>query len=140
MERSVLIDRRRSPRRQPEDVEPLCRARLRTGRELAVVDISPVGALVEGVTRLLPNTHLDLHVVTRAGRVLVRCRVVRAMVCHLEADLIRYRVALAFERNVDTSPGYGIPSPILDVVAVAGMPYPAEEPAAATASTLRRSA
>src|SRR5512139_1569363 len=94
------LDRRRTARRAPDADEPLRRIRLRTGREMDVVDVSNSGVLVEGPSRLLPNTHLDVHLVTRAGRVLVRCRVVRACVCHLEADLIRYRVALAFERSV----------------------------------------
>jgi hypothetical protein len=84
--------------------------RLRTGRELSVIDISPFGALIEGDTRLLPNTHLDLHVVTQAGRILVRCRVVRAFVHRLDADLVRYRAGLTFERTVDVSPGYALPS------------------------------
>ena len=72
------FDRRRAVRRVPQPTETLSRMRLRTGRELAVVDISPSGALVEGATRLLPGTHVDVHVVTRHGRVLVRTRVVRS--------------------------------------------------------------
>ncbi|HLG57805.1 MAG TPA: hypothetical protein VI485_20845 [Vicinamibacterales bacterium] len=75
--------------------------RLRTGRELAVVDVSPVGALVEGATRLLPGTHADVHVITRHGRVLVRARVVRALVWHLAPDAVRYRAALAFDTPLD---------------------------------------
>ena len=58
--------------------EPLSRVRLRAGRELQVVDVSVAGALLEGTARLLPGTHVDVHMVTRDGRVLVRSRVVRA--------------------------------------------------------------
>jgi hypothetical protein len=94
-------ERRRAVRREPQSDEPLSRVRLRTGRELTVVNISASGALVEGLTRLVPNTHTDLHIVTRHGRVLVRTRVVRALVWQLERDKVCYRTALAFETPVD---------------------------------------
>lgn len=97
-----VLERRRAVRREPGSDEPLSRVRLRTGRELAVVNISASGALVEGLTRLLPNTHTDLHIVTRHGRVLVRTRVVRAFVWQLERDRVCYRTALAFDIAVDT--------------------------------------
>ena len=61
-------ERRRAVRRTPQPDEALSRVRLRTGRELSVVDISAHGTLLEGVTRLLPNTHTDIHIVTRNGR------------------------------------------------------------------------
>jgi hypothetical protein len=82
--------------------------RLRAGRELAVIDVSGLGALVEGETRLLPGTHVDVHVVTPDGRLLVRSRIVRAWVAALSAEQIRYRGALAFERAVDID-GYALP-------------------------------
>ena len=96
-------ERRRAPRRVPDRQEPLARVRLRAGRELEVVDISDGGVLVDGQARLHPGAHVEVHVVTRDGRVLVRSRVVRAVVSHLEADLVRYQGALAFERTIDTA-------------------------------------
>jgi hypothetical protein len=69
-----------------------------------VVDISVCGALLEGLTRLLPNTHTDVHIVTRHGRVLVRSRVVRAFVWRLEREMVCYRTALAFDTPVDVEP------------------------------------
>ena len=62
--------------------------RLRTGRELAVVDVSNTGLLVEGSVRLLPGTHVDVHVITSEGRVLVRSRVARCFVAALQADVV----------------------------------------------------
>ncbi len=97
------MERRRTSRREPDPGEPLSRVRLRAGRELSVIDVSSDGALIEGSVRLLPGTHVDVHIVTRDGRVLVRSRVVRAQVCHVAADSVRYRGALAFDRSVDTS-------------------------------------
>lgn len=80
---------------------------------MRVIDISDAGVLVEGA-RLLPNTHVDVHVVTPDGRELVRSRVVRAWVSALRGDAIVYRSALAFDRTVDTSApgtpaGYDLP-------------------------------
>ena len=97
------MERRRAIRRSPSGDEPISRVRFRAGSQLTVVDVSNTGALVEGAARLLPGTHVDVHIVTAEGRTLVRSRVVRAYVSHLEADLIRYRGALAFERSIDTA-------------------------------------
>jgi hypothetical protein len=97
------MERRRAPRRVPAGDEPLSHVRLRTGRELTVVDVSDAGVLVLSPVRLLPGTHADVHVVTWNGRVLVRSRIVRAYVCALQADAIWYQGALAFERVIDTA-------------------------------------
>jgi hypothetical protein len=80
--------------------------RLRTGRDLTVLDVSSGGALVQGEARLLPGTHVDVHVITLAGRVLVRSRVLRAFVARLSRDRVEYQGALAFERQVDVSPSH----------------------------------
>jgi hypothetical protein len=96
------MERRRVRRRTPSRGEPLSRVRLRTGCDLLVVDASDDGLLVEGA-RLLPGTHVDVHVVTVEGRVLVRSRVVRAYVVALRGDAVVYRGALAFDRAVDTT-------------------------------------
>lgn len=87
----------------PADDEPLSRVRLRAGRELAVLDLSNTGALVEGPARLLPGTRVDVHVVTGDGRTLVRSRIVRAWICDLSAEKVTYRGAIAFEQAIDTS-------------------------------------
>lgn len=98
-------ERRRALRRIPQPDDALSRARLRTGREFTVVNVSSSGAFLEGLTRLLPNTHTDIHIVTRHGRVLVRARVVRSVVWRLERDLVCYRTALAFDTAVDVEAG-----------------------------------
>ena len=109
------MERRRAVRRSPESDEPLSRVRLRAGRELSVVNISDTGALVEGVARLLPGTHVDVLVITHDGRTLVRSRVVRAYVCRVDAASIQYRGAIAFDRLVDTIPaGYAVPNLLAD--------------------------
>jgi hypothetical protein len=72
------------------------------------VNVSTGGVLVEGDTRLLPGTHLEVHVMAASGRTLVRSRVTRAYVAELWADRVLYRAALAFERLVDVSGPQGI--------------------------------
>jgi len=89
-----------------------------------VIDISSIGVQVECRSRLLPNTHLDIHIVIRTGRVLIRCRVVRAVVCHVEADLVRYRVGLVFDHPLDTSAGYPVPGVFPHEFRAAGTAYP----------------
>ena len=87
----------------PHAAEALSRVRLRAGRELTVIDVAPGGVLVEGEARLLPGTHVDVHVLTPDGRVLMRSRVLRAYVSALASDRIHYRGALAFERPVNVA-------------------------------------
>jgi hypothetical protein len=89
-----------------------------------MIDISSIGAQVECRSRLLPNTHLDIHIVLRTGRMLIRCRVVRAAVCHVEADLVRYRVGLAFDHPLDTASGYPVPSVFPHEFLATGSVYP----------------
>lgn len=103
--------------------------RLRAGRELTVVDLSNAGALVESPARLLPGTHVDVHIVTREGRALVRSRVVRAYVSHVAADVVRYRGAIAFDRAIDTSAvGYAVPEVLAAAPVAEGNAYPAAPP------------
>ena len=132
---SQIVERRRGPRRIPAVDEPISQVRLRAGRELAVVDVSDTGILVEGVMRLLPGTHVDVHLVTGEGRLLVRSRVVRASVCHVTAECIRYRGALAFDRIVDTTTvGYAVPEARGASLGAPGKAYPDHGVAVAASS------
>ncbi len=121
------VDQRRSSRRDPQPDEPLARMRMRAGREVRVINLGSTGALVEGEARLLPGVHVEVHVVTRAGRVLVRSRVARAYVCDLTAESIRYRAGLAFETAVDTT-GYVIPVILAVESSSPGSAYPGQPP------------
>ena len=118
----MTLERRHSARRTPSVAEPLSRVRLRAGRELRVVDISASGVLVEGDVRLLPGTHIDVHVINADGRLLVRSRVVRAYISELTSKLLTYRGAFAFERHIDV--GYALPSHHVDVEAPRSSIYP----------------
>ena len=94
-----------------------------------MLELSTAGALVEGDARLLPGTHVDVHVLTPGGRVLVRSRVVRACVSALSSEQIAYRTALAFEKHVDLGitgalTGYGLPGHFAPDEATQGSRYP----------------
>jgi hypothetical protein len=118
-------ERRRAARRKTAADEPLSQIRLRAGGELTVIDVSDAGLLAEGATRLLPGTHVDVHLVTRDGRLLVRSRIIRAFVCHVSAAGIRYRGALMFDRSVDTTAvGYAIPGALIASTSLEGSAYP----------------
>jgi hypothetical protein len=118
-------DRRRSVRRAPTGDEPLSHVRLRAGRQLEVINVSDTGLLAEGEMRLLPGTHVDVHLVTAEGRLLIRSRVIRAFVCRVCKDRIDYRGAIAFERPVSTGVlGYPMPEAPEASSAPSGKPYP----------------
>jgi hypothetical protein len=125
----------------PGEGEALGQVRVRAGRELQVLDLSSNGALVEGPTRLLPNTHIVIHLVTRGGRVLVRSRIVRAYVSEVRAESLIYRGGLVFDRGIDTQPaGYAVPGAPASVAMTEGTAYPPEQPAAAVPGEERLSA
>ena len=118
-------DRRRRPRRTPAGDEPVSQVRLRAGRQLDVIDVSDTGLLAQGDMRLLPGTHVDVHLVTAEGRFLIRSRVIRAFVCSVCRDRIEYRGAIAFERPVSTAAvGYPVPGAVEASSAASGNPYP----------------
>jgi hypothetical protein len=118
------MERRLKPRRLTDADEPIRTIRLRAGRDVEAIDVSDGGVLVEGASRLLPGTHVDVHVITRDGRVLVRSRVVRARVTAISPSEVRYRCALAFDHLVDT--GYPMPSAAAGQAALTGTRYPLE--------------
>lgn len=98
-----MVERRRAARRTPGTTDPLSRARLRTGPALVVSDISDLGAAVRTGARLLPGTHVEVHLVTTGGRVLRRARVARAAVWSIDGTGVVYQVALSFDAPVDSS-------------------------------------
>jgi hypothetical protein len=103
--------------------------RLRLGRELSVIDVSTSGALVHGTTRLLPGTHVDVHVTASQGRILIRARVVRCAVWDVAADVVQYRGALAFNAPVELQPTDVSTMPVLTDPQAVETLLPLPEPA-----------
>jgi hypothetical protein len=76
-------------------------ARVRPGREVEVIDLSAGGALIESSHRLLPGTAVDLYLTSDRRQIdPPRGRIVRSAVSRLRSALIRYRGAIAFDRNM----------------------------------------
>ena len=120
----TVPERRAATRRVPEPDDVVGRLRLRTGDLLRVLDVSDRGALVEGLTRLLPGTGIEIQVGTVAGRVATRARVVRSEVARLCSSEVAYRSAVAFEREVDTRAGYTVPRSSRGEGGTTGTVYP----------------
>ncbi len=124
-----FTERRRALRWTPSAGGPLSWVRLRTGRELIVIDIAVAGVLVEGGSRLLPGSWLEVHLATAGGRLLVKGRVVRSHVWRVEPNRIWYRSGLAFDDQVGAlGPGYLLPASVAVPPDAQGTTYPQVEP------------
>ena len=76
-------------------------ARLRSGQDLALLNLSPGGALVEGSFRALPGTTVELQLRASGWRGLATARVLRCHVAALHPSHgVRYRAALAFAEGL----------------------------------------
>ena len=91
-------------------------ARIRPGQDVAIIDVSAGGALVEGSGRLLPGTVVELHLRSEQQEqaVCVKGRVGRCSIARLRPDSIRYRGAIVFDQHLSRffdqeSRGYSVP-------------------------------
>jgi len=90
-------ERRRWPRKPRADCPWLLDARLRSGTEVQVVDISNGGILLESASQILPGARVELFLFTRDQRWLVNGRVLRCQVSRVvKEDGVRYHAALVF--------------------------------------------
>lgn len=90
-------------------------ARIRPGYEVAVIDFSVHGVLVESVHRLLPGATVNVRVISdRTSSPPLTGRIVRCAVARVTANGIWYRGAIALDGplphagTMDT-PGYQLP-------------------------------
>lgn len=97
MKPGVGRDRRAGARQAGTECRWLTGARLRTGRDVNVIDLSSGGALVETTARLLPGASVELQLAAHGWRGSAQARVLRCEVCAVVAGGIRYRAALGFE-------------------------------------------
>jgi hypothetical protein len=99
-------DRRRSVRKGRCKLRRDLTARLRSGQDLALLNLSTGGALVEGGFRALPGTTIELQLLTPGWRGLAMARVLRCHVAALHPGRgIRYRAALAFAQELKVPAG-----------------------------------
>jgi hypothetical protein len=98
---SPKADRRRWPRKKPSECPWVIEARLRSGTEVRVVDISNGGVLVEAASQILPGAPVEIYLVAADQRWLVKGRIVRCQVSAIMPECgVRYRAAMAFDEPV----------------------------------------
>jgi hypothetical protein len=93
-------ERRRTRRRHTVTDHGIVSARVRPGRDVALIDISAAGALVESAQQLSPGSPVELQLATEEQNTVVRGRVLRCSVTGLHAAGIRYRGAVGFDRHL----------------------------------------
>jgi hypothetical protein len=91
---------RRNWPRIPADALPNVSAKLATGPEIRLVDLSRGGARFECEKRLLPGAKVALRLVTPDGTLVVRGRVVRSRIVRLERGGLGYDAAIAFNETL----------------------------------------
>ena len=91
---------RRNWPRIPADALPNVSAKLATGPDIRLVDLSRGGARFECEKRLLPGAKVALRLVTPDGTLVVRGRVVRSRIVRLERGGLGYDAAIAFNETL----------------------------------------
>jgi hypothetical protein len=129
-----LPERRSSPRLGSADYGEAARLRLRPGREATLVNLSRGGACVEGASRLLPGTPVEMQVAISGWHWSGKGRVLR---CHVSALVlengVRYRAALQFDPPVDAVAQERLGAVLLDA-APAGYQVPKKRSVDGTAA------
>jgi len=92
---------RRNWPRIPADALPNVSAKLATGPDIRLVDLSRGGARFECEKRLLPGAKVALRLVTPDGTLVVRGRVVRSRIVRLERGGLGYDAAIAFNETLN---------------------------------------
>ena len=114
-------ERRTAARVAPCGMEGVVSARLRSGHDAHLIDLSDRGALIECDHRLAPGARVTLQIFLSGRRFDVEGRIVRAEVIALCATAIRYRGAIRFDREVEgferslSLPAGNTPTPVATV-------------------------
>lgn len=95
-------DRRRASRRPLIDIPWLKSVRLPWGLEVGVVNVSTSGILLESSSKITPGGNVDLQLIGRGlTGVNVTARLLRSEVATVNSQGVKYRVAAAFDRELD---------------------------------------
>ena len=106
-------ERRTAPRARTVREHGIEQARIRPGREAAVIDVSTGGILIETRHRLLPGTTIELQLSIGDACTGARGRVLRSAVACLRHGRVLYRGAIAFDRplaSLNGVDGYAVPT------------------------------
>jgi hypothetical protein len=92
--------------------------KVRPGRDVVVVNLSPSGLLVEGVWRFRPGGSVELHIAFDGTPVGARGRVLRCYVSGIDRLTgIRYRAAIALSAPIMVAMPVGLDDALRSVVA-----------------------
>lgn len=108
-------DRRRAARRPGTDLPWLWSAKLPTGLDLKVVDVSNSGVLVETPTKLSRGTTIELRIVGHETNLSVLARIARTDVAHVDALGVKYHIGAAFARDLELVRPEGLSSDVRPV-------------------------
>jgi hypothetical protein len=125
---------RRTSRRRPLNEIPEVTAVKVQSEKVKVVDASREGILIECSLRLTPGATSQLEILRVDGPLRVRGRVVRCEITGINGGKVQYRVAIAFNDQLDFISDEPAPEqPSLPAVASAAAPVIAPVEPAATA-------
>jgi hypothetical protein len=113
----AIRERRAAPRTRTVREHGIEQARIRPGREAAVIDVSAGGILIDTHHRLLPGTTIELQLSIGDACTAVRGRVLRSAVACLRHGRVLYRGAIAFDHplaSVSGLDGYAVPARTTD--------------------------
>jgi len=107
-------ERRRDRRHRSVEEHGILSARIRPGYTATLVDVSAGGALIETAHRLLPDAPVELHLDMEDRHIVMRARVLRAVVVGLRPGSVCYRGAVGFDRHLpwfvdESAAGYQVP-------------------------------
>jgi hypothetical protein len=104
---SGACDRRASPRQNVPAGHRAAGVRVRPGRAAALIDVSPIGALIETTYWLPPGSVIDMQILSTDRNGSTRAHVVRCFVSALHGGCVWYRAGVRFERPL-TGLGSGV--------------------------------
>jgi CheY-like chemotaxis protein len=93
---------RRAARRRPQNDLPwLSKVKFGTGFDVALVNISTSGALLESGSKFTPGTTTELHLTGNGADMVVPVRVIRSEIARIDALGVKYHAAAAFDKEID---------------------------------------
>jgi CheY-like chemotaxis protein len=95
------FDRRRARRRRLEDLPSRWQLKLPGASNVAIVNISTSGVLLETGTQIVPGSILDLQILGQDRNLNVPARMVRTEIAGADVMGARYRVAATFARELE---------------------------------------
>jgi hypothetical protein len=97
----LFDERRQYSRRRDRDLEWIRSVRLTSGGDVALIDLSAGGALLDAANPLRPGSTMSLELIGRGLETVVSVHVLRAEVSRLTPDSMRFRGALQFASTLE---------------------------------------